>query len=352
MSRAILVLGVIILAQFARPASAACTYGSCAPSNIIVNTQVSQYAATQMTGMIADRISQAMSTFGGNNAFASASMNRMRLGGFSLGNGGTPLGDKLTGKFGVWTDISQLWLSDSQIGANYSGQVSAGVVGFDYKFNDRFVLGFAVGPEMIRLDTLFNSGRFTSRGLAGAGYGGYAISPTQSIDFQFGYAGIRYLESHSNISGSFNANRIFGAIDWNSQFQRGPWRLPTSLGLFSVTEWQSAYMESNGNAVAATNPYVVQFRLKGAAGYNFPTAWGSIEPFASTRLEFDLLKSSAPVINSLGQTAHQSNFGATFGLGINTRYGHSTSGSIEYYNTQFRQDFRSSGFRGSIRIEF
>ena len=333
-----------------RSALAACTYGSCAPSNVVISSQVTQQASSQTATLIADRISQAVAGFGGTS-FAAVPGFESRGPVFALGNGGGKAAGSLPKNLGVWADVGNLWLRNSQAGAEYEGQIFTALAGFDYLFHDRILLGFAAGYERIDLDTGFNSGTLKSSGWAAAIYGGLILAPDLSIDFQVGHAWVDYSQAHG-ATGSFKGDRWFGSTNLNAKQSFGNWRFAESFGYFHVNENQDAYVESNGNQVDGQTAYVGQVRVKGTVGYWMPMDWGSLMPYASTRLDFDVTKSAAPVINSQGQTTDNGDFGATFALGVTARTGPSMTGTIEATTTQFRRDFESYGLKGTMRVQF
>jgi hypothetical protein len=338
---------------FSQHAMAACTYGACAPSNIIVSTQVSQFAAQQTATVIADRIGQAIADIGniGAGGFSTGGPTRASTNGAGEAAGGLPK------NWGMWADASNLWLNDTQPGANFTGHITTGLVGVDYLLNDRILVGFAAGYEGIHLDTGFNAGTLRSNGFTTALYGGYVLSPYQNIDFEFGHTGIDYNEMHEAAgslagAGSFGASRWFSSGDFNNKQVIGNWQFTESLGYLYLNEVQDQFVETNGSPVASSTIYLGELRAKGIVGYLIPMPWGSVTPYGLARLEYDPIRSAAPVINSLGQTVDNGRFGTTFNLGVSARSGDLITTSIEASTTQFRQYFQSYGVKGSLRVNF
>ncbi len=330
---------------------AACTYGSCAPSNLIINNVTTQSSASQTAGLIADQISQAISGISGSSSFASvgptgSSTQLAFAGGDGKAAGSAPR------RWTFWANTANNWLRNTQAGAEYNGTIFTGVGGVDYLFNDRLLLGVSSGYEGINLDTSFNSGKLTSDGVALALYGGYVISPVFSLDGVVGHTWVNYKESRPGASGSYDGDRWFGAFNVNAKTAIDRWRFNASMGFFSVKEIQGGYTESNANVVAQSTAYLNQLRTKGSIGYQIPVSWGTLTPYASTRLDFDLSKSAAPVINALGQTANNGDFGALLGLGATAAIGERTTVEIEGSTTQFRSDFQAYSLRGTVRLKY
>jgi Autotransporter beta-domain len=346
--------GIVMAVVFgqSQSAMAACTYGACAPSNIIVANQVTQYATTQTAGLITDQINQAVGALSGVGAFITPNdlmsyADSRAPGPFFKAAPGAVAPPPRT--WNVWAAGAGLSVHDSQQGANYDGSISSGVGGFDYRWNGRVLAGLATGYEGVGLNTGFNTGNLKSNGYVLAPYMAYLFTPSWSVDAQLGHGWLNYNESHPGVTGSFNANRWWGQVNLNDRQVYGNWHLGASLGYIYVSENQNAYSESNGNPVAGQTLFLGQIRLKGLAGYEFLTPWGALMPYGSARLEFDVQKSALPIVNSLAQTTTNGNFGTTFGLGILARVGPATTMSVEGTTTQFRTDFQSYGIKGILR---
>jgi hypothetical protein len=326
-------------------ALAGTTYGPSGPSNVNTNQQTISKAADLTTGIINDRINNAVTDAGFGTFSASAPM-------FTIGAGGGKAAGDEPAKIGFWGSIGHNWVRDTQTGVDFNGTILSGVAGVDYRALPWLLVGVSGGYEGTSIATGFNSGNQWSGGGVVALYGAARLAPNWSVSAQIGHGWLNYWETHQNVSGSFGGDRWFGAANLNTGTTIDKWRLTGSLGYFFFTETQSGYSETNGNFVPSSTPYLGQIRLKGQAGYEFPTDWGSIMPFVGARLEFDTNYSSAPVISSIGQRASYSWFGTTFSGGIKAKIGDRSSFILEGTTTQFRQYFESYGINGSFRIRF
>jgi hypothetical protein len=341
-----LLLAFILLAVGASSALAGTTYGPNGPSNINTNQQTVSKAADLTTGIINDRINQATTDAGFGLSSASAPT-------FSIGNrGGKSAGDEPQQKIGFWGSLGATWVRDTEPGVNFNGSIISGVAGTDYRFLPWLLVGVAGGYEGTNIYTGFNSGQQWSGGGVVSTYAAIRLAPDWSLTAQLGHGWLSYGETHQGVNGWFSGDRWFGGANINTGTKIDNWQLTGSLGYFFFTETQSGYTETNGNAVPSSTPYLGQIRLKGQAGYEFSTNWGSIMPFIGARLEFDVSHSDAPVISSTGSRASESIFGTTFSAGAKAKIGDRSSFILEGTTTQFRQYFESYGINGSFRITF
>lgn len=342
---AALLFAVGLLAGGASSALAGNTYGPTGPTNVNTNKQTVTKAADLTTGIINDRINNATTDAGFGTFSASAPQ-------FVIGNGGgKAAGDEPT-KFGFWGSLGATWVRDTQPGVDFNGSIVSGVAGVDYRALPWLLVGVAGGYEGTNINTFFNSGQQWSSGAVVSAYGAVRLAPSWSLTAQVGHGWISYWETHGGVNGNFGGDRWFGAANINTGQNIDKWRLTGSLGYFFFTETQSAFTETNGNAIPSSTPYLGQIRVKGQAGYEFTTDWGTIMPFLGARLEFDVAYSDAPIISSAGQRASNSIFGTTFSAGVKTRIGDRSSFILEGTTTQFRQYFEAYGINGSFRINF
>ena len=339
--------GVLLFALglLAGGTASAQTYGPRGPTNVNTNQQTVSKAADLTTGIIQDRISNA-TTDAGFGTFSAKAPN------FVVGNGGgKAAGDEPT-KIGFWGSLGATWVRDTQPGVDFNGSIISGVAGVDYRALPWLLVGFAGGYESTSINTIFNSGLQWSSGGVASVYGAARLAPNWSFTAQLGHGWLSYWETHGGVNGNFGGDRWFGSASINTGQNIDKWQLSGSLGFFFFTETQSAFTESNGNFIPSSTPYLGQIRVKGQAGYEFTTDFGSIMPFIGARLEFDVSHSDAPVISSVGQRASLSTFGTTFNAGVKAKLGDRSSFVIEGTTTQFRQYFESYGINGSFRINF
>tara|TARA_R110002110_G_scaffold314364_1_gene527536 strand:+ start:1278 stop:1667 length:390 start_codon:yes stop_codon:yes gene_type:complete len=129
--------------------------------------------------------------------------------------------------------------------------------------------------------------------------------------------------------------------------------LSETLGYFYVTETQDAYTETGVGAltVPESKRHVGQIRIGGKAGYEIPTQFGSVTPYLSARAEFDVNKSSDPVLTS-GATVSRDDQGATFGAGLKAAMGENMTFALQATTTAFRNDYEARGLSATLSFRF
>jgi len=360
----------VLTVPLAGPAQAASAYGSNAASNTVVAPQVNQVAAQQSASLISGRVSQAVANVSGNigGNLGSGGTGGGGGGGFGGGSPGAPSqgprsnidgSGRAAGneplRFGVWSNASYAWLSDSQANANFDAGILDALVGADYMVTDSLLIGLAGGYESSDVKTIFNQGTLKGQGWALAPYGAWVINRNFNIDASFGGARLDYdmTRLNSAVSGHTNGARWFGSINGNANFMLDDhWTVGAALGFLYVKEDQDAYTESDGSPVGKTKTRLGQMRATPKLGYRIATPFGSVTPYGSARLEYDVSKSPAQVIDGMGTLASNGRFGTTFAVGVNADVGDAVSVNIEASSAQFRKDIESTVLGGTVRYKF
>ena len=144
--------------------------------------------------------------------------------------------------------------------------------------SNRVVLGVAVGYEADNFVTQFNAGDEKTRGYNVTSYFSFLLSDTWSIDLSLGYGSFDTDQSRSvgsltiplgtdAVTSEVSSTRNFAALNLTNVSTAGNWKLTGSAGVLGTRRKQDSYVESNGNAVAATNQSVEQYNLLGEAAY-------------------------------------------------------------------------------------
>ncbi|HEX7775970.1 MAG TPA: autotransporter outer membrane beta-barrel domain-containing protein [Parvibaculum sp.] len=309
------------------------------PSSKTTQDEVIQTSADQITGLIQDRISDQTGEGDGGTASLTDGTNK------AAGSG--PMSK------GLWVNASAMQVRDTHTGANYDGPIWDLLVGFDTKLSDQLLVGIAAGYERIDIDTGYNSGSLTGNSWTIAPYAAFQINKMLSVNATIGHTWASYDEDRPGASGSTDGDRWFGSANLVAKEAVNQWRLTENLGYFYVTETQDAYNESGlgGVAVAKSTRHLGQVRAGGKVGYYMPTIYGYLEPYVSGRAEYDVDKSSDIIISS-GTTVSRSDFGATFGAGLNVGVGDGLVVSGEVTSTAFRNDYQAYGASATVAFKF
>ncbi len=326
-------LSLLVVAQFVAPSAlAACTYGYCAPSSTVISHDTVKQSSSVTSDLISDRIESAFNTAAPSTTGATANSYDKRL--------------------HVWVNASQTWLHNDRSNEQYRGNLFTGVGGIDMHVTPDLLIGAMVGYQHLDLDTGFNLGRLRNDGVSVGTYGALALSRHFSIDGHIGHTWSNYAESRPGVSGRFDASRWFGNVDFKAHTTIDNWIFKSSFGYYYTHESQSGYTESDGGSVGAASAYFGQLRLKGEIGHQYDTRWGSITPWASTRLEYITNQDRPNVLDAAGATAARNRFSTTFGLGVNARYGENLTLSVRATDTETFSGVGSFGIFGSVKYRF
>lgn len=339
---------VVGMLAFGSQAQASDTYGSSAPSTTAAPVVVAQ-ASSQAANLVSGRISQAVSNATGSIAVGTGKKAEI------ISGGGKAAGDSID-KMAFWANAAGTWIENDQSGVNFKGNIVTSVVGADYLVTDKVLAGVSVGYERPDIRTTFNNGTFKGNNWSIAPYAAYIINDTFSVDAMAGYAWVSYdmTRAYGSISGSTEGHRLFGGANVNANTAVDHWRLGSSLGYLYTTETQGAYTEkgTNGSTVGESQMRLGQARLSGKAGYAIQEAWGSMTPYGSARLEFDVNHTPTGIADADGTPVSNDRFGTTFAIGNDLSIGNSTSLNLEATTTQFREHIQLYGLSGSVRVKF
>ena len=167
------------------------------------------------------------------------------------------------------------------------------LVGYDVTRSDKYVLGISGGYEASNFTTTFNAGNEKTRGYNFNPYFAWLLSDAWSLDLIGGYGQFDTNQSRTvgtgvladfttnSVNSDFASKRGFATTDLTNVSTLGNWKLTSSLGYLWSKRDQEAYMESNGNAVAASNQTSKQWNLLEEVAYDR----GNSETFFGARYE-------------------------------------------------------------------
>jgi len=323
-------------------AYSACSGNAISASTVVTSAETVGAAAAQTAGLVSDRISALAS---GSSGVKVSSANGVTKYGYNLsldeegkaaGNGG--------GKFGLWFAGAYTNVDYNKTGSNYDGDLTAGVVGFDYKMNDKLLAGVALGYEDSNITTTFNTGTEDSSGWTIAPYALYQLDKTYSVDASVGYSRLNYdvkrVEPRdlNSITGTTDAKRWFAAANLNGDWTMKKLQIGASAGLLSVSEDKDAYTEvgSGGQAVAAKSTDLGRAHIGGDLGYDL----GAAVPYISADFRHDY------------NTDSSDSSSVEVGIGSRFQFGDAISAGIEANTVQMKNDLDQWGALASFRVKF
>ena len=320
----------------------ACSGNAISASTVVTSAETVGAAAAQTAGIVSDRISALSS--GASGVKVSSANGETKYGySLSLDDEGKAAGNG-NGKVGLWFSGAYTNIDNNKSGSNYDGDITAGVVGIDYKFRDNLLAGVALGYENSDLTTTFNAGTEDSSGWTVAPYALFQVNKTFSVDATVGYSKLNYDVKRTepsdlnSVTGTTDAKRWFGAANVNGDWVKNKLLLGASVGVLSVSEDKDAYTEvgSGGQAVAAKSTDLGRAHLGGDLGYDM----GKMVPYVSADFRHDYNTDSSDS-NSV-----------EVGIGSRFQLGNAISASIEANTVQMKSDLDQWGAVASFRVKF
>lgn len=257
---------------------------------------------------------------------------------------------------GVWVQGSYTWVENDATISKFDGNVLTGMVGVDYKFNDRFMVGISGGYESTDLDTTFNKGNLDATGYMVAPYLSFRFNKNFSVDATGGYAWLSYdmdrkdAANNQKWTGSTDATRSFGAIQLNADHAIKKWNLSANIGALYSSEEKDQFIERSGSerrTIASQTTDLGQGFLGGRVGYDF----GVVMPYVLARAEWDFSKDEITVATSQVRP-DDDDFGLRLGAGLNIYAGSFVTGTIQGETVLLRDDYTEHKALAKIRVDF
>lgn len=318
--------------------------------NQVVTAQTAPIASAQTASIISGAIGNAIGGggfgggFGGGAVPGPTSYLDSRDTGRNAGASDKP--------FGLWIQGAYTSIDNGQVGASADGDVINVVTGFDYKLNDRLVIGVAGVYETMDIDTgaLSGRGNLQADGIGIAPYLGFKLTDRWTASLSGAYSWLDYDTKRTNntISGSFDATRWFlnGAL--NGAYSMGKMRLMPQVGVLYLEEDQDGYTDSSGTVNAGNTIKLGRLYAGGRVGY----AMGTMMPYFKLVGEYDFEHPDALAIGN-GTFTNDDDFGAQVGLGVDFFSTGPLSGTVETsYNSLGRDDLDVWSVMGRMRLRF
>lgn len=312
-------------------------------ANQVVSQQTSQAAATATAGIVGGAVAGAVSGPGGAAPPVTGMLLNTRMQGESAGAG--------PARFGAWAQIGWTRVDGDDRGGEFDGKVINGLVGFDYRFNPRGVVGLALAYEDINIDTTFNNGTFKGDGFGVIPYFGYQIARDWTLDAMFGYTRLDYKTTSGaqNTTASFNADRFFGAANVTGNFYGGPQerlRISPRVGILQMQEEQDSFTDSAGVFVNKQTIDLGRLSAGGTLGYRFDR----IEPYVRAMAEYDYSREKGVNLGN-GVVSSDDRFGVNAGIGLNLLLSDRVTGNIDASSqANFRSNLDVYTISGRLRV--
>jgi len=327
--------------------------------NQVVTAQSSVLSATTSAGLIAGAISSGLGGLGGGITGTPGGF-RISDTANSTGTRTSYLNSRDPGRnagaadkpFGVWIQGGYSSLDNGQTGASADGDIINTLVGFDYKLNDRLVIGVAGMYETIDIDTgtLSGRGNLSNDGFGIAPYLGFQLTDQWNASLSGAYSWLSYDAKRSNnsISGSFDATRWLLNASLDGSYASGNFRLLPQVGVLYLEEKQDGYRDSSGALNESNTIKLGRLYAGGKVGY----AFGTFMPYVKLIGEYDFEHPDAVAIGN-GTFTNADDFGGKIGLGVNFFSAGPLSGNVEgSYDSLGRSDLDVWSISGRVRMRF
>lgn len=256
------------------------------------------------------------------------------------------------GRLGVWVSGGWTGLDDDLSSTAYDGSAYNALVGADYQFNDRFLMGLAFGYESSDIDTAFNAGNLNSDGWTISPYAGFVLNRYFTLDLSGGYSSLEYDMRRTlgpgQVLGSTDGTRWFLAGNVNGYYAVDRLLLSGRVGYLHSSEDQDAYTElGQPFENPARDIDLGQFRAGGQVGYDL----GMVQPYVTGTYVYDVTRQKVFVAPGQAQPANDRS-GFDVGGGIRFAISDRVSGGIQGTTHLGREDFNSASVNGNLRVRF
>lgn len=249
------------------------------------------------------------------------------------------------------------WISGAQanVGTSFNplksdGSVNSAMIGIDYTFLNKAILGVALADTRARIDTKFNGGSFSADGLTLAPYLLYPLNANWAVNAGMGF-GRSNLKSFDNTNGS----PVYGRNDSDTtlanlgiEYNRtmGNWGFTGRTGVSSYRDKQSSQTLSNGTAISGSTTTASQVRLGGEITYNA----GAWMPYGGLAYVYD---SHLPTQSAVsGVTPSNDRSAVQILLGVQYRSRGALYGGLQLMTEQGRSDMKNDAAMLNVGMYF
>ncbi|MBO6783367.1 MAG: autotransporter outer membrane beta-barrel domain-containing protein [Alphaproteobacteria bacterium] len=319
------------------------------PGSTVIDPQLLRTSVTGFTGFVSRQLARNGGNLGGAILTADLAQGARDQRGAAAGGGL----DRAAG----WVNFSDTDIEEDVPATLYEGDLRNYLLGVDYQLDDRILAGLAFGLERGEIDTRFNGGTVTTRGVTVSPYASYRLDERWSFDAILGHtrgdidqvrgAGIRSETDFRRWFAQANANYVTGLDVVDNLLLAG------QAGYTYAFEKIDGFTESNGNLVAANRNPLGQVQLGARAGYSlFDIADGWVfHPYGGLRYLHEIQSSRVSV--GPGQAEHPNdNDEVQVSLGLDFFSGSKLSGNIEFLRSFARSKFESSVISVNLRWAF
>lgn len=344
-------LALPVAAQYAT-----CGYGTyvvCAigteedPGTAVTSSAVLRAASTQIAGTVAGRISAALK--------GTSSGLRINASSATLETPTSKAAGDAVASVGAWISLSTSSSDDTLSSTAFDAETDVVMGGMDLSFEEKLLVGVAIGHESNDIITTFNAGGQDKDGVTVAPYIGYVYDENVSLDMTVGYSSLDIQQfrtaAGAQVTSTLDADRWFVAGNINAYTNYSDWLLGGRVGYLWAKEDVNSFTESDGTFNRAQSFVLGQAQVGVEAARQFGSQYGLWEPYATLVYEYDFSREEITV--AAGQaTPENDRDGVVVGAGLRYFASNGVSGDVVWNRVLGREDFGSHTLGLTIRAQF
>ena len=192
---------------------------------------------------------------------------------------GLAAGDAFANHLGIWVSYDRSEFKNSFVKTKYNGFVNNALVGVDYLLMDQMIIGFALGYEKTKVNTIFNNGKVNATGISFNPYFGFLLNDTWGINLNAGYTKMDYKQfrtfATTRVNSDTKGRRWFINTSINGTWELNRFIITSNVGALKAGNKDDSHTNSLGIFVTETRAQMSTLSLGGEIAYAFNT----IEPY-------------------------------------------------------------------------
>ena len=242
-------------------------------------------------------------------------------------------------------------LSHNNVGYSFaplqsSGGVNVGIIGADYTFSNKVVLGVAVAFDRTDINLTFNGGKLKGSGSTISPYIGIPLNKQWTADGSFGVGRTKINTDMLGVTGATNDDRTVGNLGLTYRRMADKWMLSGRGAYLAVRDKLGSYTLSDGNLIQESTTNVSQIRLGAQAAYNA----GSVVPHFGLQYIYDVTRPKQDPLS--GQTAANDRDAFQGVIGLQFMSKGALYGGVQFSSEFSRKEVKNDQFLLNIGARF
>lgn len=255
-----------------------------------------------------------------------------------------------TASWNGWVSAAQANVGTSFNPLKSDGPVRAGLIGVDYTFGNKAVLGVALADTSARIDTKFNGGKFSSDGITVSPYLLYPLNSNWALNagLGFGHSNLKSFDNTNGIAVTGRNSSDTTLANLGLEYNRilGNWAFTGRTGISYYRDKQSSQTLSNGTFISGSDTSASQIRVGGEIAYDA----GAWMPFAGLTYIYDPRLPTQGTVS--GQTPSNDKNAVQATLGIQYRSRGALYGGLQLTTERGRSDMKNDAAMLNVGMYF